>query len=281
MLADGTWCEGAATTGSTNVPFPAIGSPRRRYRLAVDTRDHFAKLAPSYARLRGGDVFVSPLTEALVREARLERRRVLDVGCGTGRLLRELVDRYRVDAVGVDRSAEMIYEAHEVLGEAAELHVGAAEALPLPDESVERGVMTMVAHHLDRPLALGEMRRVLIPSGVLAIADTDPEALDGFWMASLFPSYVEIDRQRFPTAEQLRVDLGGAAYEDVRVLPFEMERTFARETGLAKLRGRAYSTFAYMSDDEYREGLERAERELPAVIRYTLRLLIALGSRGG
>jgi hypothetical protein len=60
-----------------------------------------------------------------------------------------------------------------------------------------------------------------------------------------------------------------------------MERTFARETGLAKLRGRAYSTFAYMSDDEYREGLERAERELPAVIRYTLRLLIALGSRGG
>jgi hypothetical protein len=46
------------------------------------------------------------------------------------------------------------------------------------------------------------------------------------------------------------------------VVPFEMERVFDRRTALAKLRGRAYSTFAFMSDDEYAEGLARAEREL-------------------
>ena len=44
----------------------------------------------------------------------------------------------------------------------------------------------------------------------------------------------------------------------------ELEREFA----LAKLHGRYGSTFQLIGDDEYRCGLERAERELPATVRY-------------
>ena len=245
-----------------------------------DTRDHFSTLAPSYARLRGGTVFVSPLTDALVREADLAGRKVLDVGCGTGRLLRELVERYDVDAVGIDRSPDMVREARQLLGAAAELHVADAESLPLPSGSVERAVMTMVAHHLDRPVAFREIRRVLTPGGRLAVASTDPEALSSFWMAPLFPRYVAIDSQRFPAAASLTADLAGAGFDACHVVPFEMERTFDRETALAKLRGRAYSSFAFMSDEEYAEGLARAEHELPETISYTLRILIAVGARG-
>jgi ubiquinone/menaquinone biosynthesis C-methylase UbiE len=244
-----------------------------------DTRRHFAALAPSYARLRGGDF--SPLTAALVREADLAGRKVLDVGCGTGRLLRELVDRYRVKPVGLDRSSEMIREARRLLGRAAELHVGAAEAMPVSSASVERAVMTMVAHHLDRPAAFREIHRVLTRGGLLAVASTDPEAVSGFWMAPLFSRSVEIDRQRFPTAQALLADLTAARFRATRVVPFEMERVFDRQTALAKLRGRAYSTFAFMSEDEYAEGLARAEQELPDTIAYTLRILIAVGARNG
>ena len=202
------------------------------------------------------------------------------MGCGTGRLLRELVDRYRVKPVGLDRSSEMIREARRLLGRAAELHVGAAEAMPVASASVERAVMTMVAHHLDRPAAFREIHRVLTRGGLLAVASTDPEAVSGFWMAPLFSRSVEIDRQRFPTAEALLADLTGARFR-ARVVPFEMERVFDRQTALAKLRGRAYSTFAFMSEDEYAEGLARAEQELPDTIAYTLRILIAVGARNG
>jgi ubiquinone/menaquinone biosynthesis C-methylase UbiE len=245
-----------------------------------DTREHFSKLAASYARLRGGTVFVSPLTDALVRDADLRGRRVLDVGCGTGRLLRELRDRYAVEPVGLDRSPEMIHEARQLLGDAAELHVGSAESIPLEDANVERAVLTMVAHHLDRPVAFREIHRVLTANGVLAVASTDPGALSTFWMAPLFPSYVDVDSQRFPTADRLRADFIHAGFDRLRVVPFELERVFDRETALAKLRGRAYSSFAFMSDEEYADGVARAERELPETIEYTLRILIAVGVRG-
>ena len=76
-------------------------------------------------------------------------------------------------------------------------------------------------------------------------------------------------------------ELAAARFDATRVVSFEMERVFDRQTALAKLRGRAYSTFAFMSDDEYAEGLAGAEQELPDTIAYTLRILIAVGARDG
>src|SRR5262249_8106651 len=230
----------------------------------------------SYGRLRGGTDLASPLTDALAREADLQGRRVLDVGCGTGRMLRELVDRYEVEPVGLDRAPEMIHEAQRLLRDDAELQVGLAEAIALADADVEGAVMTLVAQHLDRPVAFREIHRVLAPEGRLAVASTDPEALGSLWMAPLFPSYVEIDSRRFPSGERLGAELTDAGFDGLRVVPFEIERTFDREAALAKLRGRAYSTFAFMSAEEHADGLARAERELPEMIEYTLRLLIAV-----
>ena len=54
-----------------------------------------------------------------------------------------------------------------------------------------------------------------------------------------------------------------------------------REQDLAKIRGRAFSTFDLIPEDEYRDGLARAERELPETTRYHHEWLIAVGSRRG
>ena len=45
------------------------------------------------------------------------------------------------------------------------------------------------------------------------------------------------------------------------------------------LRGRFASSFALMSDDEYRAGLERAERELPDRVESVLGLVIVTARR--
>jgi hypothetical protein len=120
---------------------------------------------------------------------------------------------------------------------------------------------------------------VLRPNGRLVITTTDPDALETFWMAPYFPSYVEIERTRFPSGDALSRELEAAGFGPVLVVPFVLERRFSRAEALEKLHGRAYSTFPLMSDDEFERGVAAAEAAIPAEIVYDLRLLNVVGVR--
>lgn len=243
------------------------------------TDEHFNQLATRYSSLRASEEYVDPLTDEVARLGRLRGSRVLDVGCGPGTVARQLAQAFDVDAVGVDSSPKMIEAAQREAGGLAEFSVGRAEQLPLDDESVDAVVMRLVVHHLDRPRAFRESFRVLRPSGRLVVTTTDPDAFDTFWMRPYFPSYVGIERRRFPSGVTLRHDLSAAGFTEIRVIPYVMEREFSKATALEKLRGRAYSTFVLMDDEEYEAGCAAAEAGLPDPVRYELRLLNIVGAR--
>jgi ubiquinone/menaquinone biosynthesis C-methylase UbiE len=241
--------------------------------------EHFDRLAESYRRLRASPDDVDPLTEVVVELGDLHGRRVLDVGCGPGTILRQLAQSFGVAGVGIDASPGMIAAARPEAPDVDELYVGRAEDLPFADASFDAALMRLVVHHLDRPKAFGEMLRVLRSGGRLVISTTDPAAFEGFWMAPYFPSYVDIERRRFPPGDMLSRELDEAGFDAIQVFPFVLERRFDRTEGLDKLRGRAYSTFELMSDEEYERGVAAAEAGLPAEIVYDLRLLNVVAVR--
>jgi ubiquinone/menaquinone biosynthesis C-methylase UbiE len=241
--------------------------------------EHFDRLASRYSRLRASPDAVDPLTEAVVELRELRGRRVLDVGCGPGTVLAQLTRAFGVEGVGIDASPEMIEVARRDAPGVHQLQVGRAEELPFAGGSFDAVLMRLVVHHLDRPEAFSELLRVLRPDGRLVITTTDPDAFGTFWMAPYFPSYVEIERKRFPSGETLRRELEEAGFRSIRVEPFVMDRTFSRAEALAKLRGRAYSTFVLMGDREYEHGLAAAEAGLPDDIAYELRLLNVVAVR--
>ena len=100
---------------------------------------------------------------------------VLDVGCGTGRLLRKAKEMWP-DArlVGVDAADKMIDQAKQLFPR-AEFYFAMAESLPLPDASVDLAFSTLSFHHwINQAKGVSEVARVLRPQGRFLLADIVP-----------------------------------------------------------------------------------------------------------
>lgn len=103
---------------------------------------------------------------------------VLDVGCGTGDFLRLLAPIVSPGtAVGLDLSETMIAEARQRSAayiDNLSFRVGSVVDLPFPPASFDRIVSTQLLLHVPDPVkALAEMKRVLVPSGVISISEID------------------------------------------------------------------------------------------------------------
>jgi len=103
---------------------------------------------------------------------------LLDVGCGPGFLVREMADAVGAQgrAVGIDTSRQMLDLAERRITEVPQAEVAEAgvEAMPFPDAEFDAASCVQVLLFVPDPAkALGELNRVLKPSGRLAVIETD------------------------------------------------------------------------------------------------------------
>lgn len=214
-----------------------------------------------------------------MREGDLKGRRVLDVGCGTGLLTAALAETGHAKVWGVEPSDEMLAVARARVPRGVGLRRGAAEELPFRDGWFERVVFSLVVHLVDRPLAFAEAARVLSASGKVALASFAPEHFDVYWLNPWFPRIAEIDRARFPTPAELERELRASGFVGERFVRLTTRQEIDRATALERIRGRHISTFDLLSEDELREGIARAEDELPDRVPGRLEQLIVIAER--
>jgi len=153
--------------------------------------------------------------------------RILDVGCGTGRLLELLGQRIPNAALtGLDLAPNMLQKASERLSSTVRLVQGDAEQLPFADSSFQMVLSSSTFQWLD-PLTccFGEVRRVLEPEGQFVFSLFGEGTLCELresWHQALLNAGRETAEQhtsvhRFHNSEQVRRALELTGFRDVAV----------------------------------------------------------------
>jgi ubiquinone/menaquinone biosynthesis C-methylase UbiE len=99
-------------------------------------------------------------------------RDILDVGCGSGRLLRLAAVRWpEAQLSGADPAEQMIAVARRLTPN-VDFKIAAAESLPFADQSFDLVCSSLSFHHwANQPAAVKSIARVLRPGGHFCLAD--------------------------------------------------------------------------------------------------------------
>ena len=135
-------------------------------------RKTYGRAAKNYDKF--WDFYIVPsYSKTLARIDLQKSSKILDLGCGTGELLKILEDRFPLsELTGIDLTEEMLAVAKQKLSDNVELLLGSATSLPFDSKSFDWVIMSNVIGHLsDKKTALKEAHRVLKNPGKIVITD--------------------------------------------------------------------------------------------------------------
>ncbi len=219
-----------------------------------------AALAAAYDRTRSSPREVQEfwLPAAGLQADLMPGSRILDIGCGTGRLAVPLSARCRV--VGLDVSREML-EAGRGKGSPAAFVLGDAVRLPFRDRSFDVALAVMVLHLLpDFRAGVREMSRCATRS---VIATIDMEARTKHAIDEAFPSFHGIDMARFPRIPAVVEACREAGWSRVEIREARRRIESSTSEFLDRVRARYVSTLSLLPPGEFERGLAWLEAELP------------------
>lgn len=222
----------------------------------------FAPLAAGYDRLRPAGRTWQELADVTLEEIG-PARRLLDVGCGTGRFAMLASERLGARVWGVDPSPEMLAEARRQGASGVGWKLARAERLPFRDgwfDAAHAHLVLHLVHDLDQ--ALREIGRVLGGGGRFVVVSFQPEHFRRFHLNSWFPSVEAIDRARFPAPERLSAALSAAGFADIRIRTVPQRVQLDPAQVVERVRGRYISTLHLLDQDEYESGLSRLEQDM-------------------
>jgi ubiquinone/menaquinone biosynthesis C-methylase UbiE len=194
-------------------------------------------------------------------------KKVLDLGCGTGRFSQGLASQLDAEVIGVDPSSTMLAQARKNLTRMGVLYAsGCAEALPLPSDSVDMIFISMAFHHFTEPKsAAQECRRVLREGGRLCLRTASREQIDAYPYVPYFPASRVLLEERLPSL-RFQCDLFESVSLRMQYCGIIMQQIAANTAEyVRKIAARADSILIRLSDADFDAGLQALGSKRPEV----------------
>jgi len=212
-------------------------------------------IAGSYARNRSAYSFV---TDELKNGCSLNPGlKILEIGCGTGSYINELVEATGCQGWGIDPSIEMLQRTQN---QAKIIYInGKAENLPFQKEFFDFIFSVDVIHHVaDIRSFFRESKRVLKPGGALCtVTDSESDIRQQVPLTQYWPDRVEIELQRYHSISTLKQQMMESGFEDIKET--HIQHTY-KITGITPYREKAFSCLHLIPEESYIQGLRKMEK---------------------
>jgi ubiquinone/menaquinone biosynthesis C-methylase UbiE len=201
------------------------------------------------------------LITRIIKLGRISRKKnVLDLGCGTGNIAYQIKSTVDADLIGVDVSMDMLKVARSksltvVCSDVDNQH------LPFRDNSFDTVIGAYVIHQIKNlNFLLSECYRVL-RDGVLVLLTSSHRQIENQHpiIKDFFPSYVAIDKGRFPNIDRMDSLLESLGFKDIKHQEVTVSNIPIDYEYLQKVKNKYVSTYQLIPENEFESGIARLE----------------------
>jgi ubiquinone/menaquinone biosynthesis C-methylase UbiE len=229
-------------------------------------RDHGPELLSLWMKTLSGYVGEFPV------------RRVLDLGCGTGRFTEALAENFAAQVVGVDPSSKMLAQAMKKRSDSrVRYQTGQGEAIPLADGSVDLIFMSMSFHHFTDPLAAArECHRVLREDGFVFLRGGSRDRISSYVVVDFFPASRSIMERDLPTTAFMQQTFAAAGFRTIACELITQQIAANYQNYADKLAVGADSVLAQLSASDFDAGIAamRAFDGEPSTVKEPIDFLV-------
>ena len=201
--------------------------------------------------------------DALVKYLpRLSGFTILDLGSGTGRYAPHLADYFHASVIGVEPSDRMREIAVDSNTDSRVSYIkGKAECIPVEDQKCDFAFLLMTIHHFDDlTLCCRGLYRVLRPDGLVFIRNGFKNRLDTVRHYEFFPSARAVDNQHMPSVDAIEGCFSATGFEKIALERIVQQITDSFQAYYQRIKTRSFSTFEFISDEEFQAGLLAMEK---------------------
>lgn len=189
-----------------------------------------------------------------------EGTKILDLGCGTGNVSSQLLDVVKERIIGIDLSIPMLEAAR---GKSLEVLCADVDNLRLPfsDGLFDVIIGAYVVHQVKNlGLLLSDCHRVL-RAGTLVLLTSSHKQIERQHpvIKQFFPSFVNIDKARFPDIPRIDCLLISAGFTNIEHREVIMENLVMDEEYLQKVKNKYVSTYYLIPQSEFETGVKGLE----------------------
>jgi len=219
---------------------------------------NYADISKTYDSYR---FYPDGLIKKIIELGRISQgKKVLDLGCGTGNVAWQIKNKIDADLIGVDASLAMLKVAKDKSLEVICTDID-NQQLPFRDSSFDTIIGAYVIHQIKNlNFMLSECHRVL-RDGVLLLLTSSHKQIEEQHpiIKDFFPSYIDIDKSRFPDIHQIDYLLNSLAFEDIQHEEVTVANIPIDYEYLQKVKNKYVSTYQLMPESEFENGIAKLE----------------------